>query len=187
MMGRQDVRLGARGRVQLHYEARSIDVFFTLDPFSVTNVLLGGVGDRRHDDPSPTYVFAGVFPARLQRIGMQLVYAGMLEGVPTREMNRKLIERYLKEARSEVKDIPVHLVDPTETPIELGRPYPFGTPASLPSVVATALFRSRSCAHNEALDGSVLSVVWFQTQMAMPNSSTFNGVDWRALAVDEEW
>ena len=183
LLGPARSRLGARGRVTLHYPERFLRVGVTVRPFSLEHILLGSTleptGGRFR------LMFGGGFPARLVSVRMHDVYAGLLEGLPTREGNQEIIDHQLAQAKRELSPSPVTLIPPTQRAIPRDRPYPFGTPARLPSVVCSGLFRSRYCAQDELLDHSDLGVVWFQERMELPPApDQFEGLDWRAHARD---
>ena len=112
-------------------------------------------------------------------------YAGVLEGLPTREMNAAQLERLL--ANHAVDGVRPHLIAPVERLIPLDRRHP-GTPAEFPEVVCIARFQSAQPARDTELDASELKVVWFQQQYAFPIApgvmSALLALDWSALATD---
>jgi hypothetical protein len=114
------------------------------------------------------------------------VYFGLLEGLPTREMNRHTIESILAEERQSGEQ--PHLIEPVQTPIELpgGRRYPLGEPARLPGVACVASLVST---HGEGY--AQVTVVWFQEEYAFPIDKAVMdqivSLDWGKLAVSYEW
>lgn len=106
----------------------------------------------------------------LHEIKQTLTYEGLLEGLPTAEGNQRRIEFVLEEEQDARYGVKTYLVPPSETPLEYkgDKPYPFGTPSSLPSVLCVARFESFKPAANKAGDGSGLKVVWFQSSFALP-------------------
>jgi hypothetical protein len=58
-----------------------------------------------------------------------LVYRGLLEGLPTREMNNRMIDHLRREARDRTGHAPF-LIEPTQEPIEYPEKYPFGEQAA---------------------------------------------------------
>jgi hypothetical protein len=61
-----------------------------------------------------------------------------------------------------------YLIPPIETPIEIDRKYPFGTPASIPGITCIAQFDSFDPARDKSMDASTLPIVWFQSDFAFP-------------------
>lgn len=114
-------------------------------------------------------------------------YQGLLEGVPTIEMNARRIAYAKGEARRLWGCEPL-LIHPTEVAIVLGRQYPFGTPASIPNVTCIALFRCYDTARDESMDGSELPLVWFQPEFAFPIEGSvresIHFFDWENFAMD---
>lgn len=107
----------------------------------------------------------------LQALQQTLSYAGLLEGLPTKEMNVRIIERVLKEPANQIYDVPPYLVPPTENPIDYkgyGSRYPFGTPAQLPSVLCVACLESLNPTTDSTCYASGLVVIWFQNDFALP-------------------
>jgi hypothetical protein len=115
------------------------------------------------------------------------VYAGLIEGVPTKQMNRHEIEGILAGLRRSGSE--PYLIAPQERPITLSRPYPFGEPAALPGISCVARLRSDSPARGGG-DHSYLTVVWFQDDYAFPIDKTVLDqivcLDWEKLAFDYE-
>jgi hypothetical protein len=107
----------------------------------------------------------------LRALQQTLTYAGLLEGLPTKEMNARIIEQVLKEAANQIYGVPPYLVPPTEKPIDYksdGSRYPFGTPAQLPSVLCVARLESFKPTGDSSCYASGLIVIWFQSDFALP-------------------
>jgi len=119
----------------------------------------------------------------LLSLNQRVVYEGLMEGVPTREMNREIIEDMLTEHPG------AHLVEPAETPIELKRPYPFGTPASLPLLACAARFRGPGRT-DAVLYQTHLTVLWFQDTWAFPVAAdvvaAIQRLSWMDIAKETE-
>ena len=122
--------------------------------------------------------------------GVQLIelrqlahYEGLLEGLPTREMNARYLDG-LRRTRPEVRLIP-----PLETPIEWSeaRAYPFGTPSALPPVLCEARFRGRD---DDPLYVREASVAWFQSTWAFPIDeailTALRALDWLSISSRHE-
>jgi len=122
------------------------------------------------------------------RLNQWETYEGLLEGCPTKEMNRGIISEALDYARQLGWHDEPHILAPSETPIDLGRDYPFGTPAALPQVVCVALLRSLSPARDADQDYSLATVVWFQGAFAFPIESgvlqQLQALSWDGIATD---
>jgi hypothetical protein len=122
---------------------------------------------------------------RLSKFEQHRVYEGLLEGLPTREMN----ERTLKRLRENPPDgsTAVYIIEPIQTPIAYEGSYPFGTPARLPSIQVTAWFESR-WTRDPQEDYSRLVIVWFQDEFGYPFAPKalegLRGVPWRELSTD---
>jgi hypothetical protein len=127
---------------------------------------------------------------RMQSLNQWSVYAGLLEGLPTRQMNARQLEHIVAATREKDQHEP-YLVVPVERPIEIGRPYPFGDPAALPSVACLARFHSFRPARDSSKDYSELTVIWFQEDYAFPLSEeahlAITSIDWDARAEDHEF
>jgi len=110
------------------------------------------------------------------------VYHGLLECLPTRRMNDAEVERVRKEARDRTGHEPF-LIEPPQSPIEIGRPYPFGEPAMLPPIVCVGDFISDG---DEDLEHTLLTVIWFQDDYAFPLSpeaaSSIAAINWDKVA-----
>lgn len=124
---------------------------------------------------------------RLTAIEQWGTYSGLLEGVPTMEMNQRLIRRAMEGARERFHFEP-YLIPPVEVPIELGRSYPFGTPASIPEITCVSCFDCFDTIRDKSMHGSLLPIVWFQADFAFPIEDAIEeqirALDWKSLASD---
>jgi hypothetical protein len=127
----------------------------------------------------------------LRFLSQRLTYDGLLEGLPTVALNQRIIERLIKEERNARHGREPYLIPPTQTPIEHGRPYPFGEPAALPHVACIARYQSYRPARDTTKDYSELSVIWFQADFAFPIDAVvldaLRRLDWEAHAHDAEY
>jgi hypothetical protein len=118
------------------------------------------------------------------------VYAGLLEGLPTRERNDAEIASIVAQARETDRHEPF-VVIPQQQPIAYEGRYPFGTPAALPSICCVARFTSHRPARDTKMDYSLLTVIWFQDDFAFPLSEgaarAIARLDWHELALDAEY
>lgn len=124
----------------------------------------------------------------LKELRQFLTYEGLLEGLPTAERNQQKLERLLAENQTNPYDARPYLIRPMEKPIEVHRPYPFGTPAALPAVTCVGRFTSLEPARDKKSDYSGLVLIWFQDKFALPIDSavvtTIQELDWEAHAAD---
>ena len=114
------------------------------------------------------------------------VYSGLLEGLPTREMNDEQVEHMRADARERTGHEP-HLIAPVQTAIAYEGRYPFGEPARLPPIACEAAFES---AGKDPLHFAQLTVIWFQDDYAFPLSpeaeAAIVSLDWDRLADEQE-
>ncbi|APR82099.1 Hypothetical protein A7982_07448 [Minicystis rosea] len=117
------------------------------------------------------------------------VYAGLLEGLPTRERNDADIEQWRADARRKDEHEPF-LITPNQRPIEYDGHYPLGEPAALPAIGCIARFCSYEPARDPDKDYSALTVIWFQDDYAFPLSEeaeqAIRNLDWEKWARDWE-
>lgn len=125
----------------------------------------------------------GGIEVTLWSLHQDLVYAGMLEGLPTRERNADYV------ARLRERHPAAHLVAPEETPIDYRGVYPFGTPAALPDVQCVAHFHGPGRTEL-GLYRTDLTVIWFQASWALPVAASvevaLRELDWGTLAFESE-
>ncbi len=123
---------------------------------------------------------------KLYALLQKLTYEGLIEGVPTKRMNSSLINNMLNKHR--YHDTLPYLIEPTETPLDLGRDYPFGDPASIPGIVCIARFESDYTSKEPILFRTTAKVVWFQSDFALPIESScldqIKAIDWPQIAVE---
>jgi hypothetical protein len=124
----------------------------------------------------------------LAALNQSRTYEGLLEGVPTDKMNKRHVDSALKKAHELWKQRP-YLIPPVETPIKFEREYPFGVPAEIPGITCFARFRSHQPVGQG--DYSELTLVWFQSEFALPIDEEILvhicAMDWNKHATDYEW
>ena len=129
----------------------------------------------------------------LRELRQWCVYEGLLEGLPTREMNRRTIEELVAHERTRAAGAEPLLLPPTEEPIEYrgDTPYPFGEPAKLPAIACVGRFTAFSPARDATRDSSELVVIWFQEEHGLPNDTEvlaqLLAIDWDSHAVDQDY
>lgn len=105
---------------------------------------------------------------RIYSIQQKHTYEGLLEGLPTKEMNKRRIERFKQEAEKFCNMSHIHLIEPIETPIHYDGKYPFGEPAQLPSIVCIMEVGYHSTFRDLEKDYSCLGIIFFQNHFAFP-------------------
>lgn len=127
---------------------------------------------------------------RLLALQQSRTYAGLLEGLPTTEINQGLLADLPAKHRDYGR--PAHVIKPVEELIpysdQSGEPYPFGTPARLPPILCAAQFESFQPARDMEAHASGLTVVWFQRHFAFPIDEdvvkAIQAIDWAECAGD---
>ena len=99
-------------------------------------------------------------------------YDGLLEGLPTVEMNNRHLAVTKEDAKKFCRQEEIHLIEPVQMPVpydegRLGK-YPFGKPASLPRMTCIAKIRHFLTFRDKTKDYSSLGIVWFQEDYAFP-------------------
>ena len=116
------------------------------------------------------------------------IYSGLLEGLPTRERNSKIISNTLAQLQKSNNN--PYLVPPIEKPIPYSRgKYPFGEPSRLPKIKCIASCQSFSI-QDDPLYASHLTLIWFQDDYAFPIDPLvvehIQTLEWARHAVDYE-
>lgn len=129
-------------------------------------------------------------PLSLNSLRQWRVYAGLLEGLPTRERNDAEIASIVAQAREMDRHEPF-VVTPEQRPIAYEGRYRFGTPATLPAICCVARFTSLQPARDSEMHYSLLTVIWFQDDYAFPLSEgaaeAIARLDWQRLALDAKY
>lgn len=126
----------------------------------------------------------------LRSLRQFLVYGGLLEGLPTREMNERIINRLVAEERGRPFASEPLLLQPEQRPVEYHRerPYPFGEPAAIPGVGCVGEFRSYQTVRDHHECYSSLVVIWFQDGFTPPIAPEvwpqFRAINWAQHAAD---
>lgn len=123
--------------------------------------------------------FADVGHVHVVSLRQSLVYEGLLEGLPTREMNQRRLNQLQQDKPQAL------LVRPEERPLEYSGRYPFGTPSALPDVQCEARLK-----YSEGLYGYEAELLWFQENWAPPLDEALLAyiakVSWFALSTKYE-
>lgn len=117
-------------------------------------------------------------------------YEGLLEGLPTTEMNVRTIARAIVSAQKIWGDAP-QLIPPKVTPISVSRKYPFGDPASIPGILCLSRWESGFESRGD-LDGSAMcTIVWFQSEFALPIDEAvavqIRSLNWNSVSTFHQW
>ena len=109
----------------------------------------------------------------ITRIMQWRTYDGLLEGLPTIEMNNRHLTVAKEEAKKFCWQDEIYLIEPEQTPISYDEgkygKYPFGKPASLPQVTCIAKIKCLSTTFKDKTkDYSSLGIIWFQENYAFP-------------------
>jgi hypothetical protein len=133
----------------------------------------------------------------LYALDQKMTYAGLIEGVPNADLNNDVIDGAIQEARSDGYAegrrylIPPPRRDYIHKPGDAsGLPSWPGPPEFLPKVTCIASFKYALPVRDRDKHLSVLAVVWFQDDFALPIDQTVLAqlrlLDWDSLAVDIE-
>lgn len=133
----------------------------------------------------------------LETLHQETTYAGLLVGTPSRESNDWAIENALRAAQERCAGgAKPHLIPPPRRDC-LREPgdmrelrSPRHVPEWLPMVRCIASFKDVDTVRDHDKDLSVLTVVWYQDEFALPilepALSQLRALSWEALAVDVE-
>ena len=121
--------------------------------------------------------FADGVRASLTFLSQSLTYAGLLEGIPTPEMNANTIAS-ARQRHGGVHDPLV--IEPVQTPFPLKGPDRFGERALLPRVFCVSEYKWASDYY--------LTLIWWQEEWALPIDGTvaenIRQVAWRDVAYE---
>ncbi len=144
--------------------------------------------------PCSTIVGGRPIPVSIQLITLNQskVYAGLIEGIPTEEMNQRIIEGAVRDVNKGFEAVQPYLIIPKQEPLDIGREYPLGKPAMLPNIQCTAFFRCVfPTPYGTPHDYSYMTIIWFQKEYAMPIDyevmAKIRAIDWLNLATNAEW
>ncbi|MFI7366422.1 hypothetical protein ACIBO4_30185 [Streptomyces sp. NPDC050149] len=121
----------------------------------------------------------------LTELRLRSTYGGLIAGVPTQQVNERIVARLVRTAEDAYPGRPVHLIPPDVT--ARGGTSHRGEPIEdLPAVACVGMFDSAEIdpAHNSGWYFSALVVVWFQPTPDPPTNDNAP-VGLRSLAWDE--
>ncbi len=129
--------------------------------------------------------------ANVTRLHQRYTYEGLIEGVPFDKMNARILKDIPKEAEKLTHNKNYYLIEPEQTPIELGRPYPFGKPMSLPEIVCIVGLTCYQTSNPDVGGISRLTLIIFQSSFAPPFDNDvldrIKHIRWFAYAKDITW
>ncbi len=132
----------------------------------------------------------------LEALQQWMTYGGWLEGVPSRPWNERFIESAVQKATSQcVEGARPHLLPPARrnyrrTRGDMDQTKSLRSEAAelLPAVTCIGVFRGVFPAADRGQDLSLLTVVWYQDEFALPIGpmvfDQLRAIDWDALATD---
>ncbi len=133
----------------------------------------------------------------LNSIYQYRTYSCLLEGLPTRQLNRMIVEKAKGYAIEKLWfGGGPYLIQPPEIPINVPRqkwlePDEEYEPARIPPIACIALFDALAIARDPNADSSALRIVWFQDDFALPIDPTtiaqIQQIDWKIHAEDGYW
>lgn len=97
-----------------------------------------------------------------------LTYGGLVEGIPTDIINRRILDRLKGEALRYGHTEAIHIIEPSQTELPYDGDYRFGKPMVLPSVTCIARLSHSQPARDPKKHCSQLTLVWFQNDYAFP-------------------
>lgn len=123
---------------------------------------------------------------RLIELDQHWTYGGLMAGHPSREMNRDIMDRLVtRQTGPKGRGVPV-LFEPIETPVEKHSDPDWSTAANLPVITCIARFMSGVLPGDEEGIASILRVIWFQDEFALPIDPVvkveLGALDWEARA-----
>lgn len=129
---------------------------------------------------------------RLDALQQSLTYGGLIEGIPSARVNDLKVETTLQNTGENALLIRPVRRNYLRTPGDMDDVKAFGGAAAewLPIVTCVACFSHTRPARDLSKDCSVLKVVWFQNEFAMPIDEgvleQLRSVDWEKAAEDVE-
>lgn len=126
--------------------------------------------------------------ATITAIHQWQTYGGLLEGVPTDKLNQQIFRRAPERAKELTYMDNFHLIKAEQTPIDLGRKYPFGEPMSLPGTTCVLALKCWQTSDPDLGGHSELTLICFQEKFALPLDQEILDqiaqLDWFSLSKD---
>lgn len=142
-------------------------------------------------------IVAGHREVRIECIHQWPTYRGLLEGLPTTQMNARILSHSKQYARKYCDIEAFHLLEPVQTAIKYEGirrwipGYPLGNPSALPPITCLAALRSLEPVRDKTKDAARLAVTWFQNEYAFPIDAAvleqMKGIPFDRIAEDFEY
>ena len=128
----------------------------------------------------------------LDEIVQWRTYAGLLQGIPRKEINDRIIADAMQKARKKIDiSVPIHLLQPDRKKLVFPRNKPVlrnREYEQLPAIVCAATFESPDPARDKDCFSSCLIFLWFQNGWALPIAPRIvmqiRKINWNDLAED---
>jgi len=118
-------------------------------------------------------------------------YEGLIEGVPHDKMNQRILKRIQEKAINLTHIENYYLIEPTQTPIDIGGKYSFGEPMSLPGIICVIGLKYHGTSNPDVGGISELTLICFQNSFGPPfDNQILNQVEnlvWFSHAKDINW
>jgi len=95
-------------------------------------------------------------------------YTGLLEGLHTKKMNKKILKRVKFRAAELCYLDKYFMIEPVEIPLEYPKKYLFGTPSMLPEITCVARLMHSNPIKNMDEQYSAMVLIWFQKEYCFP-------------------
>lgn len=95
-------------------------------------------------------------------------YEGLIEGVPHDRMNENILKNIHVKAIRFTQIESYYLIEPVQTPIDIGRKYPFGQPMSLPSITCVVGLKCLGTSNPNIGGISELTLICYQNTFSPP-------------------
>lgn len=136
-------------------------------------------------------IVAGHREVSIECIHQWPTYRGLLEGLPTTQMNACILSRSKQYARKYCDIEAFHLLEPVQTAIKYEGKYPLGNPSALPPITCLAALWSLQPVRDKTKDAARLAVTWFQNEFAFPIDAAvleqMKGIPFDRIAEDFEY
>jgi len=118
-------------------------------------------------------------------------YEGLIEGLPHDKMNQRLLKNIPEKATSLTHIENYYLIEPKQTPIDIGIKYRLGKPMSLPGITCVIGLKYHGTSNPDVGGISELTLICFQDSFGPPlDNEILNkiaGLTWFSHAKDISW
>ena len=128
----------------------------------------------------------------LDEIVQWRTYSGLLEGIPRKEINDRMIDSAMQQARKKIEFlVPIHLLQPSREKLNFPRNQSVRLHRNyeqIPPIACAAAFESFEPARDKDSFSSCLIFLWFQDYWALPIAphilTQIRKINWNDLAED---